>query len=62
MASYHWVHEKSVPLLMKDPNMGAKKKQKELEDKYQVKIGYDTVHKGFVLAKEQNSWDMVTKF
>jgi len=47
---------------MKDPNMGAKKKQKELEDKYQVKIGYDTVHKGFVLAKEQNSWDMVTKF
>ena len=42
MASYHWVAEKAVPLLMKDPNMGAKKIQEELEDKYQVKIGYGT--------------------
>jgi hypothetical protein len=44
---------------MKYPNMGAKKIQEELEDKYQVKIGYGTVHKGFVLVKEQihGTWD-----
>ena len=42
MASYHWVAKKAVPLPMKDPNMGAKKIQEELEDKYQVKIGYGT--------------------
>jgi hypothetical protein len=53
MATYHWVKEMAIPLLMKDPNMGAKKIQEELEGKYQVQIGYGTVHKGFVLAKEQ---------
>jgi len=34
MVSYHWVAEKAVPLLMKDPNMGANKIQEELDDKY----------------------------
>ena len=59
MASYHWVAEKTVPLLMKDPNMGAKKIQEELEDKYQVKIGYGTVHMGFVIAGEKihGTWE-----
>ena len=52
MASYHWVAEKAVPLLKKNPNMGAKKIQEELENKYQVKIGYRTVHKGTTLASE----------
>jgi hypothetical protein len=44
---------------MKDLNMGAKKIQEELEDKYQVKIGYGTVHKGFVMAGEQihGTWE-----
>ena len=59
MVSYHWVAEKAVPLLMKDPNMGAKKIQEELEDKYQVKIGYGTVHKGFIVVEEQihGTWE-----
>ena len=43
MTSYHWVAEKAIPYLKKDPNMGAKKLRKELEDKYQVIIGYSTV-------------------
>jgi hypothetical protein len=33
MASYHWVAEKAIPYLMKDPNMGPRKLQKELEEK-----------------------------
>ena len=33
MASYHWVAEKAIPFLKKDPNMGSKKLQEELEDK-----------------------------
>ena len=32
--------------------MGAKKLQEELEDKYQVKIGYATVHLGLDKAAE----------
>jgi hypothetical protein len=39
MASHNWVAEKAIPYLMKDANMGAKKLQ-ELEDKYNVRIGY----------------------
>ena len=36
MATYHWVAEKAIPFLKKDANTGAKKLQKELEDKYQT--------------------------
>jgi hypothetical protein len=43
MASYHCVAEKAIPYLMKDANIGPRKLQKELEDKYNVKIGYSTV-------------------
>ena len=59
MASYHWVAEKAIPFLKKDPNMGSKKLQEELEDKYQVKIGYSTVHLGRDVAREQifGIWD-----
>jgi len=62
MASYHWVAEKAIPILMKHPTMGAKKLQEELEDKYDITIGYGTVHMGFVIAGEKNSWDMGRKF
>ena len=46
MATYHWVAEKAIPFLKKDANIGAKKLQKELEDKYQVSIGYSTIWLG----------------
>ena len=46
MATYHWVVEKAIPFLKKDPNIGAKKLQKELEDKYYVSIGNSTVWNG----------------
>lgn len=53
MASYHWVAEKAITFLKKDPNMGAKKLQQELEDKYQVTIGYSTVWAGRQIAAEK---------
>jgi len=53
MALYHWVAEKVIPFLKKDPNMGSKELQEELEDKYQVKIGYSIVHLGRDVAREQ---------
>ena len=44
---------------MKDPNTGAKKIQEELDDKYQVKIRYGIVQKGFVVVGEQihGTWE-----
>ena len=51
--------EKAIPLLKKDPNMGVKKIQEELEEKYQVKIGYSTVHLGKDVAEQQifGTWE-----
>jgi hypothetical protein len=43
MASYKWVAEKAIPFLKKNPNIESKKLQEELEDKYDVKIGYSTM-------------------
>ena len=59
MASYHWVAEKAIPILTKHPTMGAKKLQEELEDKYDITIGYGTVHMGFVIAGEKihGTWE-----
>ena len=59
MATYHWVAEKAIPLLKKDPNMGAKKIQEELEEKYQVTIGYSTVHLSKDKAEQQifGTWE-----
>jgi hypothetical protein len=59
MASYHWVAEKARPFLMKDPNMGAKKLQEELEDKYQVTIGYSTVWSSRLIAAKKiyGTWE-----
>jgi hypothetical protein len=59
MASYHWVAEKAIPYLMKDPQMGARKLQKELEDKYQVRICYSTLWLGRQKAAEElyGTWE-----
>ncbi|AQK62532.1 uncharacterized protein [Zea mays] len=59
MTTYRWIAEKSIPFLKKDPNMGAKKLQEELEDKYNVKLGYSTVWAGRQKAVEQifGTWE-----
>jgi hypothetical protein len=41
-----WVAYKSLPILMAEPDLRAKKLQKRLQDKYNATIGYDTVWKG----------------
>jgi hypothetical protein len=46
MASYKWVRDKAILFLKKDLNMLATQLKKELEEKYQVTIGYSTVHLG----------------
>ena len=57
--TFHWVAEKAIPFLKKDPNMGAKKLQEELEDKYNVTLGYSTVWAGRQKAIDQifGSWE-----
>ena len=57
--TYHWVAEKAIPLLKKDPNMGVKKIHGEFGEKYQVKIGYSTVHLGKDVAEQQifSTWE-----
>ena len=59
MASFHWVVEKAILFLKKDANMGAKKLQKELEEKYNVTIGYGTVWAGRQIATEKifGTWE-----
>ena len=59
MASFHWVVEKAILFLKKDANMGAKKLQKELEEKYNVTIGYGTVWAGRQIAAEKifRTWE-----
>jgi hypothetical protein len=42
----NWVADKAFPILMVEPDLGAKKLQKRLQHKYNVVIGYDTVWKG----------------
>jgi hypothetical protein len=41
-----WAAYKALPILMSEPDLGAKKLQKRLQKKYNVTIGYDTVWKG----------------
>jgi hypothetical protein len=53
MASYKWVRDKAIPFLKKDPNMLATQLKKELEENYQVTIGYSTVHLGREKAREK---------
>jgi hypothetical protein len=40
-----WVADKALPILMSETEVGAKKLQKRLQEKYNVVIGYDTVWK-----------------
>ncbi|WVZ92106.1 hypothetical protein U9M48_038195 [Paspalum notatum var. saurae] len=59
MASYHWVAEKAIPILKKDPYKGAKQLKQELEDKYNVTLGYSTVWAGRQKAAEHifGTWE-----
>jgi hypothetical protein len=59
MATHHWVAEKAIPFLKKDPNMGAMILKKELEERYQVIIGYSTVWLGREKAAEHifGTWE-----
>ena len=44
-ASNGWVADKALNLLRKSPNMGAKELQKELQDRHNVTISYDSVER-----------------
>ncbi|CAO2204399.1 unnamed protein product [Urochloa humidicola] len=59
MASFHWVAEKAITFLKKDPRMRIVDLQKALEDKYQVSIGYSTVWLGAQKALEHifGTWE-----
>jgi hypothetical protein len=54
-----WIADKALPILMTEPNLGAKKLHKRLQDKYNVTIGYHTVWKGNekALADMYGTWD-----
>jgi hypothetical protein len=41
-----WVAYKALAIFMPEPELGAKKLQKMLQEKYNVVIGYDMVWKG----------------
>jgi hypothetical protein len=41
-----WVADKALPILMLEPELGAKKLQKRLQEKFNIVIGYDTIWKG----------------
>jgi hypothetical protein len=59
MTTHHWVAEKAIPFLKKDPNMGAMKLKRELEEKYQMTIGYSTIWLGRQKAAEHifGTWE-----
>jgi len=42
MSSTTWVAERAIPLLKRKPDMGAAGVRDELEDKYKIKINYQT--------------------
>jgi hypothetical protein len=54
-----WVVDKALPILMTEPDLGAKKLQRILQDKYNVIIGYDTIWKGKekALANMYGTWE-----
>jgi hypothetical protein len=41
-----WVADKALPILMLESELGAKKLQKRLQEKFNVVIGYDMIWKG----------------
>ena len=42
MASTAWVAERAIPLLKRKPDLGAAAVRDELEDKYRIKMNYQT--------------------
>jgi hypothetical protein len=54
-----WVSCKALPILLSEPELGAKKLQKRLQEKYNVVIGYDTVWKGKekAMAELYDTWE-----
>ena len=58
MASIAWVAERAIPLLKRNPGMGGSKVKEELEEKYKIKINYQTVWLGRQRAANKifDSW------
>jgi hypothetical protein len=54
-----WVADKALPILMSEAELGAKKSQKRLQEKFNVVIGYDTVWKGKekAMAELYGTWE-----
>jgi hypothetical protein len=52
--SSNWVAYRALPILMSEPDLGVKKLQKRLQEKYNVQIGYNSVWHG----KEKAMSDM----
>jgi hypothetical protein len=54
-----WVADKALPILMSEAELGAKKLQKRLQEKFNVVIGYDTVWKGKEKSMEElyGTWE-----
>ncbi|XP_062180550.1 uncharacterized protein LOC133884951 [Phragmites australis] len=53
MASQGWVTDKAMTILQKTPNMGAKEMQVNLQDEYNVTIGYDIAWRGRERAMQE---------
>jgi hypothetical protein len=54
-----WVAYKALPILISKPDLGVKKLQKRLQEKYNVTIGYDTVWNGKekAMAEMYGTWE-----
>jgi hypothetical protein len=59
MASQAWIAERAIPLLKKKPALGAKDIKEALEDKYNIKINYQTAWYGRQRAADKlfGKWD-----
>ncbi|CAO2043102.1 unnamed protein product [Urochloa humidicola] len=59
MANQAWVAERAIPLLKKEPGMGAREIGDALQDKYKIQIHYQTVWYGRQRAADKlfGKWD-----
>ena len=59
MANIGWVAERAIPLLKRNPQMGPKQVQDDLNYKYKVGIPYQTVYNGTKRAADKlfGKWD-----
>lgn len=59
MATNHWVRDRVLDWLAKDPTIGAKALQKRLEEQYHLQLSYWVVWNGRNMALEQlkGKWD-----